>query len=232
MMRALRNQGMRAAKLLLVIALAACGGKKDATAPTSSTSGGGNDGETTTETRVVEKDGKKYVETITHTKKTVPAEAAPDRPADSYPADALVKYNVDAINAYRKKHGAPMLKYDAKISVFATSASKQLSGDHKAHAYFNAHIKDQLGGPDAKKGKSGFGSRGAENQGDWDGVPRLEKNDLENGKKQIDVMMKLMYDEGPGGGHYENMVNPKFKRVGVGIVYAGDKLYLTNDFSD
>jgi len=41
-----------------------------------------------------------------------------------------------------------------------------------------------------------------------------------------------MYDEGPGGGHYENMINPKFKRVGIGLVYVGDKLYLTNDFTD
>jgi uncharacterized protein YkwD len=228
---------MRAAKLLVVFALVACGGsKRESSSPTSSTSpaaatdgnSGGDDGSSWTETKVI--DGKKY--TITHTKKTVPAEAAPDRAADPYPADALVKYNVDAINAYRKKHGAPMLKYDAKISVFATAASKQLSGDHKAHAYFNAHIKTQLGGEDAKKGKSGFGSRGAENQGDWDGVPRLDKNDLANGKQQIDVMMKLMYDEGPGGGHHDNMLNPKFKRVGIGLVYAGDKLYLTNDFSD
>lgn len=224
---------MRIAKLLLLAALVGCGGSKGASSPSASSSGDGSDGTTTTtEKRIVEKDGKKYVETITHTKKTVPAEAAPDRPADPYPADPLVKYNVDAINSYRKKHGAPMLKYDAKISVFATTASKQLSKDHKAHNYFNAHIKDQLGSEDAKKGKSGFGSRGAENQGDWDGVPRMEKNDLENGKKQIDVMMKLMYDEGPGGGHYENMINPKFKRVGIGLVYAGDKLYLTNDFSD
>jgi hypothetical protein len=223
---------MRPLKLLLVVALVACSGTKGASSPSSSKAAGEDPGATTTETRIVEKDGKKYVETITHTKKTVPAEAPPDRPADAYPSDPLVKYNVDAINMYRKKHGAPPLKYDAKISIFATAASKQLAQDHKAHAYFNAHVKTSLSDPDAKKGKSGFGSRGAENQGDWDGVPRMEKNDLANGKKQIDVMMKLMYDEGPGGGHYENMINPKFKRVGVALVYVNDKLYLTNDFSD
>jgi uncharacterized protein YkwD len=212
---------------VFVVALAACGGKKEAASP-STTSGGSDGTTTTTETRVVEKDGKKYVETITHTKKVVQPESPPDRAADPYPSDPLVKYNVDAINAYRKKHGAPMLKYDAKISVFATAASKQLSQDHKAHNYFNAHVKDALG----NTAKTGFGSRGAENQGDWDGVPRMDKDNLVNGKKQIDVMMKLMYDEGPGGGHYENMINPKFKRVGIGLLYVGDKLYLTNDFSD
>ena len=50
--------------------------------------------------------------------------------------------------------------------------------------------------------------------------------------EQIDVLLRLMMDEGPGGGHYENIVNQRFRRVGVGLVYAGGRLYLTNDFSD
>lgn len=213
--------------LLVAAALStACGPKHEASGP----SGGGGGDEKTTSEVVTGKDGKKYI--VTRTTKMVPAEAPPDRPADPFPADPLVKYNVDGINAYRKKHGRPPLKYDAKISAFALNGSKQLAKDHTAHAHFNAHIKEQLGSPDAAKGKSGFGSRGAENQGDWNGIPKLDENKLENGKKQIDITLKLMMDEGPGGGHYENMLNPKFKRVGVGIVYVGDKMYLTNDFSD
>lgn len=205
--------------------LVACGPKKDAATPS-----GSDDGTTTTETRVIEEGGKKKIVTVT--KKTVPAPEPPDRPADAWPSDPLVKYNVDGINAYRKKHGLAPLKYDAKISVFALSASKQLASDHKAHAHFNARIKSALGDPEAMKGKSGFGSRAAENQGDWNGIPQLAEGKLENGKQQIDVTLKLMYDEGPGGGHHDNMLNPKMKRVGVGLHYVGTKLYLTNDFSD
>jgi len=41
-----------------------------------------------------------------------------------------------------------------------------------------------------------------------------------------------MMDEGPGGGHYDNMMNPRFRRIGIGLVYAGGRLYMTNDFSD
>jgi uncharacterized protein YkwD len=40
-----------------------------------------------------------------------------------------------------------------------------------------------------------------------------------------------MIDEGPGGGHHDNMLNPKFRRVGIGLVIDGNELYLTNDFS-
>ena len=41
-----------------------------------------------------------------------------------------------------------------------------------------------------------------------------------------------MMAEGPGGGHYQNMMNPKAKRIGIGLIEDGDgKLFLTNDFS-
>ena len=45
-------------------------------------------------------------------------------------------------------------------------------------------------------------------------------------------MLQLMMDEGPGGGHYDNIMNGRLRRIGIGLVYAGGKLYLTNDFSD
>ena len=41
-----------------------------------------------------------------------------------------------------------------------------------------------------------------------------------------------MWREGPGGGHYDAMANPRLKRVGIGLVVTPDgRLYLTNDFS-
>lgn len=214
--------------LLVVAVLSACGPKRDAASSHEPPAAG--TGEKTTTEVVTGKDGHKYV--VTHTSKTIPAPTPGERPADTYPSDPLVQYNVDRINDYRKKHGRAAVVYDAKISAFASNGSKQLAVDHKSHAHFNAKIKGALSDPDAMKGKSGFGSRGAENQGDWDGIPRLAPDKLENGKQQIDITLKLMMDEGPGGGHYENMLNPKFKRVGIGLVYVGDRLYMTNDFSD
>jgi len=162
---------------------------------------------------------------ITTTTKWVEAPDPPDRPADPYPSDPLVKYNVDQLNKYRANAGVPPLKYDAKISGYALDGSKQLSVDHTAHAHFLATSKDQMGHV--------LGTKTAENQGDWNGVPELVAGDkIANGKKQIDVMLKMMFDEGPGGGHHDNMLNPKMKRVGIALYYSGGKLYLTNDFSN
>jgi len=52
---------------------------------------------------------------------------------------------------------------------------------------------------------------------------------------QIADIQKAMFDEGPGPGaahgHYMNMMNPLFRKVGIGLVMVNSELYLTNDFS-
>jgi uncharacterized protein YkwD len=212
---------------LVCLALVACGPSDHAQAspPPSTPSTPKAEPEQVDQKVVVEKmpDGSIKKTTITTTRKVVEAPPPPARPADPYPSDPLVKYNVDRINAYRAQKNLGPVLYDAKISSFATKGSERLSRDHTPHANFAENIKSQ---------PPGFGSRSAENQGDPSGVPALDADPIASGKKQIDVMMKLMMDEGPGGGHYENMMNPRFRRVGIGLVYAGGKLYLTNDFSD
>jgi uncharacterized protein YkwD len=157
----------------------------------------------------------------TITKRTVPAPAPPSRPADAYPADPLVRYNVDKVNAYRARGGLPPLLYDARLSAFATQGSHRLARDHVPHANFAEHAQAQH-----------FGSRSAENQGDPGGVPVLDRDPWRNATKQVDIMLKLMMDEGPGGGHYDNIMNPKMRRIGIGNVVVGGRFYMTNDFSD
>jgi uncharacterized protein YkwD len=202
--------------------LAACG-PTNAKAPDGAEPKAAGD-EQVEERVVLEKqaDGSIKKTTIRTTRRMVPATPPPARPADPYPSDPLVRYNVEQVNAYRSKKGLPALLYDAKISAFARDGSERLGRDHTAHAHFAANAK----------GATCFGSRAAENQGDPGGVPPLDSDAKKNGRQQIDIMLKLMMDEGPGGGHYDNMMNPKFRRIGIGLVYSGERLYLTNDFSD
>lgn len=167
-------------------------------------------------------DGSIKKTTYRTTKRVVAAPSPPERPADPLPAEPLVKHNVDRINAYRAQKGLGPLRYDARISAFATRGSEQLARDHSPHAHFAA----------GAQGAPGFGSRAAENQGDPSGVPTLDPDPKRNGLRQVDTMLSMMMDEGPGGGHYDNMMNPRFRRVGIGIVYVGGRMYMTNDFSD
>jgi uncharacterized protein YkwD len=206
---------------LLVCSAIACGGAGATPGASSKASSSDDD---VSERVVYEKqpDGSIKKTTIRTTRRVVPAAAPPPRPADPYPSDPLVRYNVERVNAYRLQKGLAPLLYDAKISTFAIHGSEQLSSDHTPHAHFASNAK----------GAPGFGSRAAENQGDPAGVPSLDPDRTKNGPKQIDTMLKLMMDEGPGGGHHDNIMNAHFRRIGIGLHYAGGKLYMTNDFSD
>lgn len=213
--------------LALTLAVAACGGGGRPTAraaPSGEASPAPADAPQVEQKVIVQRmpDGSVKKTTITVTRRVVEAPPPPPRPADPYPADPRVRYNVERINAYRAQKGLAPVLYDAKISAFARAGSERLARDHAPHAHFAAHAK----------GAPGFGSRSAENQGDPAGVPAMDRDPVASGKKQIDVMLKLMMDEGPGGGHYDNMMNPRFRRVGIGLVDVGGRLYMTNDFSD
>ncbi len=161
------------------------------------------------------------IRTTTITKRTVAAPVPLARPADAYPGDPLVRYNVDQVNVYRARGGLAPLLYDARLSTFAGAGSQRLARDHVPHANFAENAAGQH-----------FGSRSAENQGDPGGVPPLDADPRRNGPKQVDIMLKLMMDEGPGGGHYDNIMSPNLRRIGVGIVYVNGRFFMTNDFSD
>ena len=211
----------------LCVMLASCGGGGGGgSGGARGSHGGGNAGAngTVVQQYVVEErmpDGS--IRRTTVTKRQVEAPPPPPRPADPFPSnDPIARYNVERVNAYRAQHGRAPLLYDAAISAFARQGSERLAKDHTPHANFAAHAQ----------GAPGFGSRSAENQGDPSGVPAMDADPARNSQKQVDIMLKLMMDEGPGGGHYENMLNARFRRIGIGIVYVGARMYMTNDFSD
>jgi hypothetical protein len=139
------------------------------------------------------------------------------------------RHNLATINAYRARKGLVALKLSAALCSFAHAGSVQLSHDHSPHAHFIAAGSSLF--------NRGFKLSAGENQGDPHGWPVLVANDVtKNRNAQIDDIQRAMFAEGPGAGHahghYMNMMNPKFRRVGVGLVDVGGKLYLTNDFSE
>lgn len=154
----------------------------------------------------------------------------PDAGAPNDGFDAFQHHNLDVINAYRAKLSVAPLALDAKLSTFALAGSVQSTKDHIPHQHFidasNANLL----------WTSGFTSTAGENQGDPNGWYVMDSDPTKNELKQIDQIQLQMYNEGPGTGaahgHYMNMMNAKFKRVGIGLVEVQGSLYLTNDFSD
>jgi uncharacterized protein YkwD len=129
---------------------------------------------------------------------------------------AAIQHNLHQLNAYRARAGAQALQLDPKLNAFALQGSLELRQNHIPHGHFQRRNVFE----------SGFQGGAAENQGDPNGWP------IRGGlNTTIDAILQAMIDEGPGGGHHDNMLNPKFRRVGIGLVIDGNELYLTNDFS-
>jgi uncharacterized protein YkwD len=46
----------------------------------------------------------------------------------------------------------------------------------------------------------------------------------------IQTLHQGMMNEGPSGGHYQNIMSTAFTTVGIGLYYSGNTLWLTEDF--
>jgi hypothetical protein len=143
--------------------------------------------------------------------------------------DQFQNHNLDVINMYRATLSVAPLVLDQQLCSFALAGSQELSMDHLPHQHFiNASNDGSLW-------NDGFNMSAAENQGDPNGWPQLASDPTQNELDQIDGIQKAMFDEGPGAGeahgHYTNMMNPDYHRLGVGLLEVGGQLYLTNDFS-
>jgi uncharacterized protein YkwD len=144
--------------------------------------------------------------------------------------DQFQHRNLDDINSYRATLNIAPLVLDKTLSDFAYAGSQELTQDHTPHQHFiTASNNNTLW-------TSGFNTQAGENQGDPNGWYVMSQNPVTNELDQIDDIQKQMFNEGPGTGeahgHYMNMMNSKFKRVGVGLIEVNGSLYLTNDFSD
>lgn len=148
---------------------------------------------------------------------TPPQPASHSLPDYNTALGAAIHHNLNQLNAYRAKAGAQVLQMEPKLNGFARQGSIELRQNHQPHGHFRR----------ADVFESGFQGSAAENQGDPNGWP------IRGGlNATIDAILQAMMDEGPGGGHHDNMLNPEFRRVGIGLVVDGNKLYLTNDFSE
>jgi len=130
-----------------------------------------------------------------------------------------VQHNLQTLNMYRAQNGAPALVLDDQLSLFSTTASQMLEATGQAHGYF---IQQSSSGA---LWSQGFCNSAAENQ-----APGWPVNGDEDAT--IDAILKAMMDEGPGGGHHDNILAASSTRVGMGlIVDAQQQLWFTNDFS-
>ena len=129
--------------------------------------------------------------------------AATSAPVTPQSVDDLRKACLDAINQYRSSIGrsALTLKADAGACLDKQSADDgAVGGAHRNFGKCGESAQDECPG--------------------WGGDP---------GSAQAGCL-KMMWAEGPGGGHYENMANPAYRQVACGYAQVGGKWWMIQNF--
>jgi uncharacterized protein YkwD len=140
-------------------------------------------------------------------------DSTPEQPGgpDDMTLEEARSHALTYINGLRSLNGVGLLERDDALTAFAQEGSEQVSRDHRGHGHFTDHAADCPSCGENQSGATG-----------WRPGPV---------GRQIDEVLQLMMAEGPGGGHHDNMLNPRWTRLGVGIVNPGGEMYLTLDFA-
>lgn len=115
-----------------------------------------------------------------------------------------IAYCVEQTNAYRASAGRAALTRSPELDVYAAVAAQHDGQAHVPHAFFTA--------------TSGGGVALAENTIPWWSLRRFQSVHA-----IVQQGLAMMWDEGPGGGHYDNMVGP-YSQVGCGVFMLGDEV--------
>jgi hypothetical protein len=154
--------------------------------------------------------------------------AAPSEPAEAqapvptagrghrgrFGGEADIGFCVEETNRYRARAKKPPFSRSTLLDKFAAEGARVDHRAREAHHHFNtARFPASFSGL-------------AENELPWWHL------DPEGGvKAAIRAGVAAMWDEGPGGGHYENIVG-KFSEMGCGIYIEGEELTVVQDFRE
>lgn len=133
---------------------------------------------------------------------------APDS-AGGYAAEK--KLCMDEANRYRATLGLPAVAWSKALEAFADTGARYDAGRNQAHAHFGAAGRNN--------------PSDAENE-----IPGWPLRNYRTVAAVVTEGIKMMWDEGPGGGHYEN-IKGSHTQVGCGIhVTATGNVWVVQDF--
>ena len=124
--------------------------------------------------------------------------------------DAERQSCVDVTNRFRQKVALTPLTRSSVLEEYADAAAKNDGTSHLSHQYFK-----RLRGRRPSVG---------ENE-----LPWWSLSDNSTVAQLIQTGIEMMWQEGPGGGHYRNLAGP-FKELGCGIYVHGDEVTVVQAF--
>jgi uncharacterized protein YkwD len=136
----------------------------------------------------------------------------PAADAGTSTTDAL-QHCVDVINSYRAQISVPAYARSSSLEAFAATGAQSDSQTGEAHGHFVST-------------NGGNGIAYAENE-----VPGWPLDQYGSITDVIDQGMQMMWAEGPGGGHYDNMASTDYTQAGCGTYVTSDgDVWITTDF--
>ena len=127
-------------------------------------------------------------------------------PAGGTPADFA--FFVSETNRYRVMGGAPTVSESSAVETFAAAAAQSDAASGIPHAYYRGHLP---------AGNSG------ENEASLTlfGTTTIQDD--------ISAGIAGVWDEGPAGGHYQDLLGP-FTQLGCGSVRLPGRVLIVQDF--
>jgi len=145
----------------------------------------------------------------------------PPRPrTSSRPAARLAQRDDDLAfcvaetNRYRVRHGKPPLRRSTELEAYADTGARYDTAARRAHKHFD----------DTRGGNLAFAENSCLSFYGWSlayagGSVR----------RALSKCLRAFYAEGPGGGHFENMLG-EYSTVGCGVYVAGGGVSIVQDF--
>jgi hypothetical protein len=120
---------------------------------------------------------------------------------------------VNQTNKYREMAGVDPVERSSELEAFAEEGA-EVDFDSQPHMHF---------------GSDGGGVALAENECPQQGGWTLAAGESEN--TVVAQCIRAFYEEGQGGGHYENLMGP-YTRVGCGVYEQDGKITIVQDFGN
>jgi hypothetical protein len=128
---------------------------------------------------------------------------------DDGPRDAAHQMCIDETNSYREEAGKPPLVYSTELEAYADEGA-MVDFSSSPHEHFSS----------TNGGGIAFAENECPQQGNW--TIRTDQ------AVTVRACIAAFFSEGPGGGHYQNMMGP-YGTIGCGIYQSGNKVTIVQD---
>lgn len=142
-----------------------------------------------------------------HGRRTAPPAAPAQRDDD-------LAFCVAETNRYRARHGKPPLRRSAELEAYAATGARHDTAARRPHKHFD----------DTRGGNLAFAENECLSFHGWS--LQFAGGSV---RRAIIKCLRTFYDEGPDGGHHENMMG-EYRTLGCAVHVAGGGVSIVQDF--